>query len=33
MWHDDANLLDMLIAAKHTSAFSRDLTWEQFQIS
>ncbi|WP_089726898.1 HepT-like ribonuclease domain-containing protein [Candidatus Thiosymbion oneisti] len=31
MWRDDANLLDMLIAARHAAAFSRDLTWEQFQ--
>jgi uncharacterized protein with HEPN domain len=33
MWRDDANLLDMLIAARHAAAFSRDLTWEQFQSS
>jgi len=30
MWRDEANLLDMLIAARHAAAFSRDITWEQF---
>ncbi len=33
MWRDDAYLLDILIAARHTLEFSRDLTWEQFQQS
>lgn len=30
MWRDEANLLDMLIAARHAAAFCRELTWEQF---
>lgn len=33
MWRDEANLLDILIAARHVLEFSHDLTWEQFQQS
>lgn len=31
MWRNAAHLLDMLIAARQASDFSRDLTWDQFQ--
>ncbi len=33
MWRDNANLLDMLIAARHAEAFGCDLAWEQFKDS
>ena len=33
MWRDDANLLDMLIAARRAVEFSTGLTWEQFRDS
>ena len=31
MWRDDAYLLDMLLAARKAQAFTRGVSWEQFQ--
>lgn len=33
MWRDDANLLDMMIAAQRAVEFSTGLTWEEFRES
>jgi uncharacterized protein with HEPN domain len=33
MWRDDANVLDMLIAARRANEFTMGLTWERFRDS